>query len=146
MLHLVHSILLKRIARSRAALLVSGVRPCRKDSPYTVFFAGLSCSSCSCYGMSRQGQARANSPFPSAPDRCLGQEKVRRIRLRYNAGKYDILVAYGDSGADLPMLELARPENRFYKPFRYPAIFVILRFITLSPGWISRLIHELSGH
>ncbi len=49
---------------------------------------------------------------------CMGREKVRRINLRYDISKFDILYGYGDSGADLDMLELADPENRFYKPFR----------------------------
>jgi phosphatidylglycerophosphatase C len=49
---------------------------------------------------------------------CMGREKVRRINRRYDVSKYDMLFTYGDSGADLDMLELADPENRFYKPFR----------------------------
>ena len=49
---------------------------------------------------------------------CMGHEKVRRVRTCLDIEKYDQLFTYGDTRADLPMLELAAPENRFYKPFR----------------------------
>lgn len=47
---------------------------------------------------------------------CYGQEKVARIREKYDIAAYDEVRAYGDSKGDLPMLKLAKQE--FYKPFR----------------------------
>lgn len=38
---------------------------------------------------------------------CHGDEKVRRIRERYDLSKFDEIYAYGDSNADLPMLGIA---------------------------------------
>lgn len=38
---------------------------------------------------------------------CHGEEKVKRIRERYNLSKFDKIYAYGDSNADLPMLAIA---------------------------------------
>ena len=49
---------------------------------------------------------------------CRGQEKVRRIISNYDLSSYRDVYAYGDSEGDLPMLELASKNNRFYKPFR----------------------------
>jgi phosphatidylglycerophosphatase C len=49
---------------------------------------------------------------------CMGHEKVRRVKACYDIENYDQLFTYGDTKSDLPMLELAAPENRFYKPFR----------------------------
>lgn len=49
---------------------------------------------------------------------CMGEEKVRRIREHYNLTAHPEVYAYGDTAGDLPMLDLAVPENRFYKPFR----------------------------
>lgn len=49
---------------------------------------------------------------------CYGQEKVRRIKEKYNIGDYEQVYAYGDTKGDLPMLELA--HNRYFKPFRKP--------------------------
>lgn len=49
---------------------------------------------------------------------CMGHEKVRKLRRHHDIDRYDTLFAYGDTRSDLPMLELAAPENRFYKPFR----------------------------
>jgi phosphatidylglycerophosphatase C len=49
---------------------------------------------------------------------CWGKEKVRRIQAKYSLKEYDGVFAYGDSKGDLPMLELADPDKRFYKPFR----------------------------
>lgn len=46
---------------------------------------------------------------------CHGEEKVRRIRAIWNLEEYEVY-AYGDSKADLPMLNLA--AQSFYKPFR----------------------------
>lgn len=47
---------------------------------------------------------------------CHGREKVRRIFECYSLSDYGDVVAYGDSGGDKPMLELAK--IKFYKPFR----------------------------
>lgn len=47
---------------------------------------------------------------------CHGDEKVRRIKEKYNLAYYKRIYAYGDSSGDKPMLELA--EIKFYKPFR----------------------------
>ena len=49
---------------------------------------------------------------------CMGEEKVRRIKKRYNIEAYEELYAYGDTKSDHPMLTLAPAANRFYKPFR----------------------------
>lgn len=49
---------------------------------------------------------------------CMGKEKVRRIRAACPLSAQTTVYAYGDSEADIPMLELAAPENRFFKPFR----------------------------
>ena len=48
----------------------------------------------------------------------MGEEKVSRIKELYDLEEYDDLFAYGDTASDLPMLDLAPPVNRFYKPFR----------------------------
>ena len=44
---------------------------------------------------------------------CSGREKVRRIRRRYDLGRYDTVYAYGDSGEDREMLELA--HRKYYR-------------------------------
>jgi phosphatidylglycerophosphatase C len=44
---------------------------------------------------------------------CSGREKVRRIRGRYDLGRYDTVYAYGDSGEDREMLELA--HRKYYR-------------------------------
>jgi phosphatidylglycerophosphatase C len=49
---------------------------------------------------------------------CWGPEKVRQIELRYALNKYSEIFAYGDSAGDIPMLEIAAQDKRFYKPFR----------------------------
>ena len=49
---------------------------------------------------------------------CMGEEKVSRIKELYDLEDFDDLFAYGDTASDLPMLDLAHPDNRFYKPFR----------------------------
>jgi HAD superfamily phosphoserine phosphatase-like hydrolase len=46
---------------------------------------------------------------------CHGQEKVRRIREKWNLDEFGEIYAYGDSEADKPMLALA--TKSFYKPF-----------------------------
>lgn len=47
---------------------------------------------------------------------CHGEEKVKRITLKYSVADYKIIYAYGDSSGDKPMLSIA--TNPFYKPFR----------------------------
>jgi phosphatidylglycerophosphatase C len=47
---------------------------------------------------------------------CHGEEKVCRIRDTYDLSAYDLIIAYGDSSGDKPMLALA--ANSFFKPFR----------------------------
>lgn len=47
---------------------------------------------------------------------CHGQEKVRRIKEKYNLSDYAEVYAYGDSSGDKDMLSLAK--NAFYQPFR----------------------------
>jgi len=47
---------------------------------------------------------------------CHGEEKVRRIRERYNLADFDAVYCYGDTPGDRPMLALA--NYHFYKPFR----------------------------
>jgi len=49
---------------------------------------------------------------------CMGEEKVSRVKEFYDLEAYDDLFAYGDTASDRPMLDLAAPDNRFYKPFR----------------------------
>ena len=44
---------------------------------------------------------------------CSGREKARRIRRRYDLGRYDTVYAYGDSGEDREMLELA--QRKYYR-------------------------------
>jgi HAD superfamily hydrolase (TIGR01490 family) len=46
---------------------------------------------------------------------CHGDEKVVRIKEVYDLTKYNIIAAYGDSGGDKPMLELA--DQAHYRPF-----------------------------
>lgn len=47
---------------------------------------------------------------------CYGQEKVNRIKEKYDLSQYEYIYAYGDSRGDKEMLELA--NESFYKPFR----------------------------
>jgi phosphatidylglycerophosphatase C len=49
---------------------------------------------------------------------CMGAEKVRRIQEEYDLATCEEIFAYGDTPGDFPMLDLARVENRSYKPFR----------------------------
>lgn len=44
---------------------------------------------------------------------CTGPEKVRRIRQRFDLGRYETVYAYGDSAEDREMLELA--HRKFYR-------------------------------
>ena len=47
---------------------------------------------------------------------CFGQEKVNRIKEKFNLNECVYIYAYGDSRGDKEMLELA--NESFYKPFR----------------------------
>jgi HAD superfamily hydrolase (TIGR01490 family) len=47
---------------------------------------------------------------------CHGEEKVERIKKQYSLGDFEDIYAYGDSGGDKPMLQLA--THKHYKPFR----------------------------
>lgn len=47
---------------------------------------------------------------------CYGQEKVNRIKKKYNLEEYSYIYAYGDSRGDKEMLELA--DERYYKYFK----------------------------
>lgn len=49
---------------------------------------------------------------------CHGEEKVRRIRERWNLDEFEEIYAYGDTEGDRPMLALA--TQSYYKPFRNP--------------------------
>lgn len=53
-----------------------------------------------------------------AGENCWGREKVRRILAQYELKAYQEVFAYGDSAGDLPMLDLAGENRRFFKPFR----------------------------
>lgn len=63
-------------------------------------------------------QVRSDSKLTGkiAGKNCHGHEKVRRIREEFPADDFEIRYAYGDSGADRPMLALA--HHAFMKPFR----------------------------
>jgi phosphatidylglycerophosphatase C len=50
----------------------------------------------------------------SMPD-CYGREKVNRIIHTFDLSEFDYIFAYGDSKADLEMLELA--DEKYYKYF-----------------------------
>ena len=47
---------------------------------------------------------------------CHGEEKVSRIKARYNLAEFDEIYCYGDTAGDRPMLALGKIS--FYKPFR----------------------------
>lgn len=47
---------------------------------------------------------------------CHGDEKVRRIKEKYDLLGFKTIYAYGDTKGDLPMLKLA--HKSFYRPFR----------------------------
>lgn len=44
---------------------------------------------------------------------CVGEEKPRRVRARYDLACYERIYAYGDTHEDLPLLGLA--HHRFYR-------------------------------
>lgn len=52
---------------------------------------------------------------PATPN-CKGAEKVRRIKAVLDPAMYAPIHAYGDTGADRPMLQLA--QHRHWRPFR----------------------------
>lgn len=47
---------------------------------------------------------------------CHGQEKVRRIKEKYDLEGFEVIHAYGDSQSDMPMLGIAKHPH--YRPFR----------------------------
>lgn len=47
---------------------------------------------------------------------CNGEEKVRRIKERYDVANYKTIYAYGDTQGDVPMLDIA--DNKGYKFFK----------------------------
>ena len=47
---------------------------------------------------------------------CNGEEKVRRIKEKYDLSKYDEIHVFGNSKGDLPMLELG--THKYYKFFK----------------------------
>lgn len=51
-----------------------------------------------------------------AGNNCYGQEKVRRIRERFDLSQFSEIFCYGDTKGDKPMLSLA--TSAVYKPFR----------------------------
>jgi HAD superfamily hydrolase (TIGR01490 family) len=42
---------------------------------------------------------------------CSGAEKARRVRQRYDLARYDLVYAYGDSGEDRELLEIAHRRS-----------------------------------
>lgn len=46
---------------------------------------------------------------------CFGQEKVNRIKEKYNLDEYEFIYAYGDSSGDKEMLSIA--NQGFYRKF-----------------------------
>lgn len=44
---------------------------------------------------------------------CAGEEKVRRVRERYDLARYSEIYAYGDTHEDLALLQLA--QQRYYR-------------------------------
>ena len=51
-----------------------------------------------------------------ASPNCYGEEKIRRIKEKYQLNDFEYIYAYGDSRGDLPLKTIA---NEFqYKPFR----------------------------
>jgi HAD superfamily hydrolase (TIGR01490 family) len=50
---------------------------------------------------------------------CVGEEKARRVRARYELARYGHVYAYGDTHEDLPLLGLA--HSRYYRGRELPA-------------------------
>jgi HAD superfamily hydrolase (TIGR01490 family) len=46
-------------------------------------------------------------------EQCVGEEKARRVRERYDLAGYPVVYAYGDTHEDLDLLELA--DRRYYR-------------------------------
>ena len=44
---------------------------------------------------------------------CTGAEKARRVRARYDLGRYPIIYAYGDTHEDRELLDLA--SKRYFR-------------------------------
>lgn len=51
-----------------------------------------------------------------AGNNCYGEEKVRRVKDKYDLASYRSIQCYGDTNGDKPLLGLATVS--FYKPFR----------------------------
>lgn len=67
---------------------------------------------------SEKVDSRLESTFLSgefATPNCYGEQKVVRIKARYDLSSYEEIYAYGDSKGDRAMLALA--THAFYKPF-----------------------------
>lgn len=47
---------------------------------------------------------------------CNGEEKVKRIKRKYNLKSFKNIYAYGDTKLDYPMLQIA--DYKFYKSFK----------------------------
>ncbi|WP_207632489.1 HAD-IB family hydrolase [Foetidibacter luteolus] len=47
---------------------------------------------------------------------CNGPEKVSRVKAHFNTASYSVIIAYGDTNGDKPMLQFATEAH--YKPFR----------------------------
>ena len=50
---------------------------------------------------------------------CVGQEKARQVRARYDLAAFERVYAYGDTHEDLALLDLA--HHRFYRGQELPA-------------------------
>lgn len=50
---------------------------------------------------------------------CVGEEKARRVRTRYELSRYERVYAYGDTHEDLALLDMA--HHRFYRGEPQPA-------------------------
>lgn len=48
---------------------------------------------------------------------CYGEEKVKRIKEKYDLSLYSNIYVYGDSKGDKEMLEIASPSKAFYRVF-----------------------------
>jgi phosphatidylglycerophosphatase C len=53
------------------------------------------------------------------PPDCDGENKVRRVRARYDLAQYPLVYAYGDSAGDRPMLAIA--HRRWFRWEEQPA-------------------------
>ena len=48
---------------------------------------------------------------------CYGEEKVKRIKEKYDLNLYSSIYAYGDSKGDKEMLKITSPNKAFYRVF-----------------------------